>query len=694
MRYSDPYASVRNLSKLVRPPLRMTVSDAARQHMRVQTPSGGTAKWDPTSTPYMLEPMDLLNSRRYEAVIFVGPARTGKTQALIDGFFVYMIKCDHSDMQIVQTTQQTGSDYSKLRVARQLRWSPELRAEISTRKTDDNVYDKWLKSGAMLKISWPAISQLSGRDMKFMALTDYDRMPLNLDKEGSVFTQAQKRTQTFLSRGMVIAESSPGYECEDATWKPATAHEAPPAKGILGLYNQGDRRRMYWCCPHCHEYYLLPPGIEGFSFKNAQDLFGMTDPQLTGEVKAVCTANGCEIEAKHKAKMNASAIWVPDGCKIEREGQAYSITGPVPKNKTASFWMHGIAAAFQSWESIVQKYLNGLRTFELSGDEEPLKGIFGLDFGTAYIPRRLAQPDDRDNIEQRAEKLDKYHVPPGARTLIASLDVQGGKNARFVVQVHGIGVNNEKWLIDRYDIKQTAAGHPVSPAKYIEHWDEITQRVINSTYKLDTGKELRVFRTVVDTGGEDGVQDRAYDWWRALKKYGIQDRVMLVKGRGGDAKTARNAPKVKLSWPDSSKRADRAANSRGDVPVYILNTDKIKDALANDLARDTAGPGYMHVPDWLPDWFYAELKSERRDENGHWDKITKRNEAWDLLVYCYAFLFGVKFDQIDWTRPPAWAQEWEHNSEVITREQLLALKEMKLNYSGSRTRRVRSRGIH
>lgn len=694
MSYADPYEAVRNLAAMIRPPVRMAVSDVARKHMRVLTAGGGNARWDPTITPYMVEPMDLLSSRRYESVIFVGPARTGKTQALIDGFFVYMFMCDQSDMQIVQTTQQTAGDYSKLRVSRQMRWSPELKKELSTRKTDDNVYDKWLKSGAMLKLSWPAISQLSGRDMKFMALTDYDRMPLNLDKEGSVFTQAQKRAQTYLSRGMVIAESSPGYEIDNPTWKPSTAHEAPPAKGILDLFNQGDRRRMYWSCPHCKEFYMLPPGIEGFSFKNSTDLFGITDAQLTGEVKAVCTANGCEIEAKHKTIMNAGSIWVPDGCHIEREGKTYGIVGEAPRSKTASFWMHGIAAAFQSWESIVQKYLNGLRTFELSGDEEPLKGVFGLDFGTAYLPRRLAEPDDRDDIEQRAEKIDKYQVPEGVRTLIASVDVQGGKDARFVVQVFGAGVNNEKWLIDRFDISETAAGQKISPAKYIEHWDEITHRIINATYKLTTGNELRIFRTVVDTGGEEGVQDRAYDWWRSLKKHGLHERVMLVKGRGGDAKTARNAPKVKLSWPDSSKRTDRKSNSRGDVPVYMLNTDKIKDALANDLARDTAGPGYIHFPDWLQAWFYAELKAERRDDNGHWGKVSKWNEAWDLFVYFYALLFGVKFEQIDWTCPPSWAQTWEHNSEVITREQRIELKEMKINYSNSRARRVRSRGIH
>lgn len=693
MSYADAGEAVRKLADRIRPSVKMTVSGAAKSYLRVRSPGGGIAKWDDSATPYIVEPMDLLNSRHYESVVFVGPARTGKTLGLVDGFFTYMVTCDPSDMQIVQITEKAAGLYSKTRVDRAFRYSPDLKKRLSKRKTDDNVFAKWLDTGDVLKLSWPSISELSGRDMKYMVLTDYDRMPLDVGNEGSVYKQGSKRTQTFMSRGMTLVESSPGYEVEDPSWKPATLHEAPPTKGILAIYNLGDRRRMYWLCPHCGEFFLLSPGIDGFSFKHGKDLFGITDAQLIGDVKAVCTANGCEIDESHKARLNKGAVWVPDGCTIEREGKTHGIVGEAPRTKIASFWMHGVAAAFQRWESIIQEYLNALRVYEITGDEEPLSATVRLDQGAAYLPQRLAEPDDRDHIEKRAEKIAKYSILPGVRTIGASVDVQGGKDKRFVVQVMGVGVNNEKWLIDRYDIKTTENGEPINPAKYVEHWGEITRRVINSTYKLDSGNELRVFRVVVDTGGEDGVQDRSYDWWRSLKTHGLQDRVMLIKGKGGDAKTSRKAPKVKRSFPDSSNRSDRKSNARGDVPVYMLNTDKIKDALANDLARDKPGPGYIHFPDWLQAWFYAELRAERRDDDGHWDKFTARNEAWDLFVYFYALLFALKYEQINWDSPPSWAAPWSENSEVITREERLALKELNIVYQNTQRRRVRSKGV-
>nr|ESH07753.1 phage terminase large subunit [Salmonella enterica subsp. enterica serovar Give str. 564] len=88
-----------------------------------------------------------------------------------------------------------------------------------------------------------------------MALTDYDRFPEDIDGEGDGFSLASKRTTTFMSAGMTLAESSPGREITDVKWRRSSPHEAPPTTGILSLYNRGDRRRWYWPCPHCGDWF-------------------------------------------------------------------------------------------------------------------------------------------------------------------------------------------------------------------------------------------------------------------------------------------------------------------------------------------------------------------------------------------------------------------------------------------------------
>lgn len=92
------FSSARNLGRDISagfsPPRRMPISEAVKKFMRVPKGAGNSVPWDPELTPYIIEPMNCLASREYDAVIFVGPARTGKTIGLIDGWIVYIAPPD------------------------------------------------------------------------------------------------------------------------------------------------------------------------------------------------------------------------------------------------------------------------------------------------------------------------------------------------------------------------------------------------------------------------------------------------------------------------------------------------------------------------------------------------------------------------------------------------------------------------
>lgn len=659
-----------DVAALAKPPMRMSVSDAARKFVKVRSSSGSPIRWDGSLTPYMIEPMNLTTSRKHESVIFVGPARTGKTVSLIDCPAAYNIICEPSDVAIVQMTQEKAKDFSKLRINYMLTHGQELREHVSKNRHDDNVHEKFFKSGNVLKIIWPTIKQLSSSEFKVVLETDYDRMPQNVDKEGSPFELGGKRTTTYLSRGMTVAESSPGFEIKDPNWKPSSAHEAPPTEGILSLYNLGDRRRWYMQCPCCGEYFLPMSGIEAFSFNINKDLLGATDTELTGEYGLICTANGCVIGEEKKHGLIASGMWVPEGCRIERKRKEFVIVGTPRKTKIASFWQTGASAAYQSWESIIQKYLNALRVYDLTGSEENLKTRTNVDLGCAYMPRRLMQEIETTQLEKRAEDLPKRQVPEGVRFLIATVDVQGN---RFVVQVMGFGVGYESWLIDRYDIhnaKRSSGGEPLplDPAGYVEDWDLIIDKVMQRSYPLadGSGRSMSVFRSGCDFYGKAGVTDRAYDFYRKLKKIGLAKRLKPLKG--DRPRPNANMPLVKKTFPDNTDRKDRKANARGQVPVWILNTTRLKDAVMADIKRDEPGPRYMHYPDWLGLWFYEELLAETRSEKG-WENLRKvRNETFDLYAYAKGViqcaLVELRIKEIDWENPPAWAAEWNNNSHI------------------------------
>lgn len=171
------FSSARNLGRDISagfsPPRRMPISEAVKKFMRVPKGAGNSVPWDPELTPYIIEPMNCLASREYDAVIFVGPARTGKTIGLIDGWIVYTIVCDPSDMLVVQMTEDKAREHSKKRLDRTFRSSAAVKKRMSPRRNDNNVHDKTFRDGSFLKIGWPSVNIMSSSDYRFVALTDY-----------------------------------------------------------------------------------------------------------------------------------------------------------------------------------------------------------------------------------------------------------------------------------------------------------------------------------------------------------------------------------------------------------------------------------------------------------------------------------------------------------------------------------------
>ncbi|WP_089644080.1 terminase gpA endonuclease subunit [Escherichia coli] len=449
---------------ILRAPRRMRVADAVAQYMRVPMGAGNSVPWDPLVAPYVIEPMNCLASREYDAVIFVGPARTGKTIGLIDGWVIYNVICDPADMLIIQMTEEKAREHSKKRLARTFRVSPEVVSRLSPNKNDNNVYDRTFLAGNYLKIGWPSVNIMSSSDYKCVALTDYDRFPEDIDGEGDAFSLASKRTTTFMSSGMTLVESSPGRDVKDVKWRRTSPHEAPPTTGILSLYNRGDRRRWYWPCPHCGEYFQ-PCGDVVAGFRD------IADPVLASEAAYIqCPSCSGRILPEQKRELNGRGVWLRDGESINADGSRY---GDPRRSRIASFWMEGPAAAYQTLSQLVYKLLTAEQEYETTGSEETLKTVINTDWGLPYLPRASMEQRKSELLEQRAEPVPSRSVPDGVNFLVATVDVQAGRHRRFVVQVTGYGSRGERWIIDRYNITQSLRGDSdgesqrIDPASYL-----------------------------------------------------------------------------------------------------------------------------------------------------------------------------------------------------------------------------------
>ncbi|HCP4961812.1 TPA: phage terminase large subunit family protein [Escherichia coli] len=635
---------------ILRAPRRMRVADAVAQYMRVPMGAGNSVPWDPLVAPYVIEPMNCLASREYDAVIFVGPARTGKTIGLIDGWVIYNVICDPADMLIIQMTEEKAREHSKKRLARTFRVSPEVVSRLSPNKNDNNVYDRTFLAGNYLKIGWPSVNIMSSSDYKCVALTDYDRFPEDIDGEGDAFSLASKRTTTFMSSGMTLVESSPGRDVKDVKWRRTSPHEAPPTTGILSLYNRGDRRRWYWPCPHCGEYFQ-PCGDVVAGFRD------IADPVLASEAAYIqCPSCSGRIMPEQKRELNGRGVWLRDGESINADGSRY---GDPRRSRIASFWMEGPAAAYQTLSQLVYKLLTAEQEYETTGSEETLKTVINTDWGLPYLPRASMEQRKSELLEQRAEPVPSRSVPDGVNFLVATVDVQAGRHRRFVVQVTGYGSRGERWIIDRYNITQSLRGDSdgesqrIDPASYPEDWDVLLMDVFHKSWPLasDPSQQMRLMAMAVDSGGEDGVTDNAYKFWRRCRRDGLGKRIYLFKGD-----SIRRAKLITRTFPDNTGRTGRRAQAAGDVPLWLLQTDALKDRVNNALWRDSPGPGYVHFPDWLGSWFYDELTYEERSSDGKWSKPGRgANEAFDLMVYAEALVILHGYEKIRWPDAPEWA---------------------------------------
>lgn len=635
---------------ILRAPRRMRVADAVAQYMRVPMGAGNSVPWDPLVAPYVIEPMNCLASREYDAVIFVGPARTGKTIGLIDGWVIYNVICDPADMLIIQMTEEKAREHSKKRLARTFRVSPEVVSRLSPNKNDNNVYDRTFLAGNYLKIGWPSVNIMSSSDYKCVALTDYDRFPEDIDGEGDAFSLASKRTTTFMSSGMTLVESSPGRDVKDVKWRRTSPHEAPPTTGILSLYNRGDRRRWYWPYPHCGEYFQ-PCGDVVAGFRD------IADPVLASEAAYIqCPSCSGRIMPEQKRELNGRGVWLRDGESINADGSRY---GDPRRSRIASFWMEGPAAAYQTLSQLVYKLLTAEQEYETTGSEETLKTVINTDWGLPYLPRASMEQRKSELLEQRAEPVPSRSVPDGVNFLVATVDVQAGRHRRFVVQVTGYGSRGERWIIDRYNITQSLRGDSdgesqrIDPASYPEDWDVLLTDVFHKSWPLasDPSQQMRLMAMAVDSGGEDGVTDNAYKFWRRCRRDGLGKRIYLFKGD-----SIRRAKLITRTFPDNTGRTGRRAQAAGDVPLWLLQTDVLKDRVNNALWRDSPGPGYVHFPDWLGSWFYDELTYEERSSDGKWSKPGRgANEAFDLMVYAEALVILHGYEKIRWPDAPEWA---------------------------------------
>lgn len=670
----------------LQPQERLTVVEAAEKYVRIGDGSGLGQRWSAAKTPYLVEPMNTLTSLDYTGLIFVGPARTGKTLMSL-GWLAHTVICDPADMMYVHMDRENARKWSKGDLGRFLQASPDVRKHQLVTRRDDNTFDKSFDSGMRFLLTYPTASNLSGITVPRLFLIDYERGDDDIDGEGNKYDLAAMRATTAKRFGMTAAEASPNpnKEITDPKWRPSTPHEAPPIRGIFSLYNRGDRRRWYTACPFCNVAFEMD-----FPLLRHADSEDIMECKETTHM--VCPHCEGKMFPHQKEELNANSKWVKDGqIWLPEIGEIVDRPGmKAARSSIASFHLKGPAAAFQDWGNLVEKYLRAEREFEETRDDSALRKTVTTDQGRHYIPASRLSDRTVEDLQNKAEdwgsSAEAPTVPEGTRILIATFDVQKDS---FVCQVTGITDQKDFVVIDNFKLRlayrTNAAGErlPIRPAAYAEDWDVLVDELLYRSYPLadGSGRRMVVHMVAGDSGGEEGVTAQAYALWRRIRDRGdgSHRRFALVKGEH-----SKSAPRAFTARPDS-KQKNKQAIARGDVPVIFMNSTPLKDMVAVMMSRrveskpEANGGGMLRYPNWMPHWFYTQLTTEIRTAL-KWDNPRqRRNEVFDLTYYAvgaairppeidspYAVinLEKISFDE----NCPVWAAPWDENANVFTPE--------------------------
>jgi len=267
-----------------------------------------------------------------------------------------------------------------------------------------------------------------------------------------------------------------------------------------------------------------------------------------------------------------------------------------------------------SWENLMEEFL------ACKDDQEQLKTFVNVTCGEVYEDEYHTKASAEGLSKRAAEETYKEGIPPREVLILTlGIDVQ---DDRLSMSVIGFGRNEEMYLIDRKVIYG-------SPAR-ADLWAQLDE-VLQSKYKNEDGKELKIDTAAIDTGGH--YTQETYQYVREREQLGL----IGIKGIGIKGKPALG----KISRVDINFRGKVLKRGLG---LYPVGVDIIKTTLHNKLKDAEVGHGYIHFYPTTTQAYFEELTAERqilKHKNGYQERVwvkkkNQANEALDEMVYAYA----------------------------------------------------------
>lgn len=355
--------------------------------------SAEPGRWNLERAPYQRVIMDAISDKAVRRIVIMTSSQVGKTEILLN-VIGYFSEHDPAPIMVVQPTESMAQAFSKDRLAPMIRDTKCLREIYNMTKSRDagnTILHKQFPGGHITMIGANAPSNLASRPIRVLLMDEVDRYPESAGTEGDPVDLAEKRTNTFWNKKIVLV-STPGEK------------ETSRIRKEYLKSSQGE-----WCvrCPYCGRY--TPYVWENLDFKDM-----MMSCDLCGE------------------KLTEDEWKSQPGIFVEKKPEI---------SETKGFHLNEMASPWVRWKEIVSKYKDAVHDLKENSSDHKLRAWVNTSKGEPYE----VKGDSADN-DELMERRENYHseLPEGVLVLTAAVDVQ---DDRFEIEVCGWGKGYESWGI-------------------------------------------------------------------------------------------------------------------------------------------------------------------------------------------------------------------------------------------------------
>lgn len=460
--------------EMFRPPSNISVAEWADRYRMIAGKSNAEpGPWRTDRAPYQREIMNAATQKGVHKIVMMTSAQCGKTDMTLN-MICRMIDCDPGPALLVLPAEDDTENYSKERLTPTLEITPRLRKKIYGGH-QSTITNKAFPGGFLAMAGANSPGGLKSRPVRYLFLDEVDGYPINSGGEGDPVRLAEKRTQNFFNR-LVVMTSTPKLKETSVIYR----------EFLRGTQEEWEIR-----CAHCGEY--SPINFDDIRFTKHIVKTGDTDMEF--QVDGVSwSCPKCREEMQEHDVKTAPGRWTAGNPEALEKG-------------VRSFHLTAFSSPWSTWKELVKRFLDA------KDDPFLLQTFYNTDLGLPF--ERTYKAADADEMYERREKY-KAEVPNGVLVLTMGMDTQDN---RLEYEVVGWGREEESWGIQRGVIP----GRADDP----ETWEQV-DALLDRQWEMENGKTLRIAVTFIDSGGH--FTDSIYrECARRLPK-----RVFPIKGANRD----------------------------------------------------------------------------------------------------------------------------------------------------------------